>query len=297
MATTNSITTTYIGKDSKQFISPVLESGRTLGIPGVTIKNNVNYKTRITTLALTDIIQDATCDFTPSGTVDQGESWIEVKPLEVNLQLCRSDYYNDFIGSDMGCKDPLPSTFTRYLVSQVGANVSDALETMVWQGLDAANSFAGFQTKFEADVKVTKLPGGVALDPSNVITEIRKVIAAAPSALLSKSDTYLYVPSDVYQIIREANNDKNNASPCGEECMKIDGIQIFLAPGMKAGTMVLARKSNLFFGTWVNSDLTQVAVKDMSQVDLSDNIRFKMCFFGGVGYGYGEEIVYYTAFS
>ena len=59
MATTNSITTTYIGADSGAFISPVLQSGITLGTPNVTIHNNVNYSQRITTVAATGLVQDA----------------------------------------------------------------------------------------------------------------------------------------------------------------------------------------------------------------------------------------------
>ena len=55
MATTNNITTTYVGKDSGAFISPVLNAGVTLGTPTVTRHNNVNYRSRITTTL--DLVQ------------------------------------------------------------------------------------------------------------------------------------------------------------------------------------------------------------------------------------------------
>jgi len=292
MATTNNITTTYIGKDSKQFISPIIEAGRTLGVPGVTVRTNVNYRSRITTIALSNLIKDATCDFDPTGQIDQGENWLEVKQLEVELQLCKNDYYNDYIGENMGTNDPIPSGFLKYLVGRIGANVSDSLENMVWKGTDVANSFEGYEAKFTADANVVDVVSA-AITSTNVIAEARKVIAAAKKELLTASDTYLYVPNGIFQSLRQSFNDKSNAAPCGEDCMTVDGIKIFLAPGITEGNMVLARKSNLFFGTWVMNDATAVKVIDMSQFG-EKNFRFAMTFFAGVGYGYGDEIVFYS---
>ena len=293
MATTNNITTTYVGKDSGQFISPILQSGLTLGVPGVTIKNNVNYKSRITTIALSGLIADASCDWDPAGTIDQGENWLEVSPFEVNLELCKYDYFNDFIGQNMGCKDSLPADFLRYLVGEVGMNIADALETLVWTGTASANSFAGFLTKFKADSTVIDVTNDT-LTSANIIAEARQVIAAAPAALLSKSDVYLYMNAKSAQLLREAQNDKGNASPCGENCVALDGITIFVAPGIADNEMVMARKSNLFFGTWNTSDMQMIGVKDMSD-QFEKNVRLAMCFFAGTGYGYGAEVVYYWA--
>jgi hypothetical protein len=290
--TENNITTSYVGKDSGAFISPVLLAGRTLGVPGVTIHNNVNYRSRITKIALSDLIKDATCDFDPSGTVDQTEVWLEVKPLEVNMELCKLDYLNDFIGQDMGCGDSLPADFLAYLMTQIGASVTDALEIMVWQGQDEANSFLGFEPRFDAQSVGTGSP--VLLTADNIIAEIRRLVNANPSAaaLVGKSDAYIYLSSQNFSLLQQANNDKGNAAPCGEDCISIDGIKTFLAPGKSSTRMAYALKSNLHFGTWNNSDMTSVSVKDMSEF-LEKNIRFAMCFFGGTAVGNPNEVSYY----
>ena len=289
MATANNITTTYIGKDSKQFISPILTAGKTIGGGGLTIKNNVNYKQRITKLAMASLIQAESCDFDPTGTITQTELWLTVKALEVNLEICKSDYFNDFIGEDMGPSGNLPSAFLSYLLGEIGANVADALETMVWQGTAGTAAFAGLNTIISGGTSVT----GVTASSSTIIAEVRKMTAAANADVLAASDTYLYVSNASYQALREAFNDKNSASPCGENCMAVDGIKIFHAPGMKASEMLIAQKSNLFFGTWANSELQSVRVKDMSEL-LEDNIRFAMKFFAGVQVGYVNEVVYYS---
>jgi len=287
------INSTYVGKDSKDFVSPALMAGRTLAVPTITIKRNVNYKTRITKINMSGLVKKATCAFDPAGTVAIDEAWLDVKNLEVNLELCKKDLMADFIGSDMGCGDPAPADFLRYLIAEIGANVADDIETKIWQGIDGANSFEGFETLFAADSTVVKVGTPIAITPANVIDEVRRGIALIPAKLLGTSDLYLYASTTVYQALRQANNDKNAASPCGEDCMNIDGITVQLAPGMKAGSYAFAQKSNMFFGTWESSDLANVKVKDMSEF-LEDNVRFGMCFFAGVAYGYGAEIVYYA---
>ncbi len=289
------INSTYVGIDSKHFVSPVMRAGRTLGVPGVTIKNNINYKGRITKLTTSGLVKAASCAWDPSCSLTLDEVWLNVKALEVNCELCKLDLMQDFIGSDMGCDDPLPADFLRYLLTVIGADVADALETMIWQGTSGANSFDGFETLMDASTGATtvvKVGTPVALTATNVISEIRRGIALAPSTILGRSDLLIYVGSKVYQLIKQALNDKTAASACGEDCVALDGITVFLAPGMSDGTYVIAEKSNMFFGTWNSSSLTHVKVKDMTEF-LEENVRFAMCFFAGVAYAIPGEVVYY----
>jgi len=286
------ITSTYVGKDSKEFVSPAVMAGRTLAVPTVTIKRNVNYKSRITKISMSGLVKDASCAFDPAGTVDIAEVWLNVSNLEVNLELCKKDLYADFIGSDMGCGDPAPADFLRFLIAEIGANVADDIETKIWQGTAVANSFLGFEGIAAASSDVIKVAGAATLTSANIIAEIRKGIAVAPAAILGRSDLYIYLGSKAYQMLKQAQNDKANASPCGENCVALDGITVQLAPGMSDDTYFIAQKSNMFFGTWENSDLANVKVKDMSEF-LEDNVRFGMCFFAGTAIGVEAEVVTY----
>jgi len=292
MATTLNINSTYVGTDAKHYITPIVRAGRTLGVPGVTIKNNVNYKTRLTKIQTAGLLKDATCAFDPAGTVDIDEVWLSVKALEVNVELCKLDFMQDFIGSDMGCDDPLPSDFLNFLLMTIGGDVADSIEVMVWQGTAIANSFLGYEGIADASANVIKVGTPVAITATNVIAEIRRGIALAPTAILGKSDLLIYVGSKLFQILRESFNDKANANACGEECVKVDGVSVFHAPGMSDGTYFIAQKSNMFFGTWNSSSLTSVKVKDMTEF-LEENIRVGMCFFAGVQIGIDAEVVYY----
>ena len=70
------------------------------------------------------------------------------------------------------------------------------------------------------------------------------------------------------------------------------GTPIFVSYGKSDTNIIAARKSNLFFGTDLLSDLNAIVIKDMSDTDLSDNVRFKQVMTGGVNYGWGEELIY-----
>ena len=295
MATTNNITTTYAGKRSGAFISTVLKAGATIGTPRVTLHNNVNLSMIINQLELSSLIKGATCDFDPTGTIDQTEVILAVKKLEVNLQLCKNDYYVDFVGENTGAWGPIADgAFLRYLTERIGGFVADANETMIWQGVDGADAFDGFETLMGADATVVDVITPVALTASNIGAELRRGTLVANPDILSKSDTYIYMGSQAYQVLQESNNDKGNANPCGENCISFDGIKTFRAPGMKPTTYVIASQSNLHSGSWVTSDLNRISVIDQEPLDGSDNVNYVMKYFGGVQIGIGAEIVLYA---
>ena len=70
MATTTSITSTYAGEFAGKYISAALLSGSTIENGLITVKPNVKFK-EVLKKAATDanVIKDATCDFTATGTV------------------------------------------------------------------------------------------------------------------------------------------------------------------------------------------------------------------------------------
>jgi hypothetical protein len=72
--------------------------------------------------------------------------------------------------------------------------------------------------------------------------------------------------------------------------------QIGVCSGLPANTMLMTQKSNLWFGTNVESDWNNILVKDMGEFG-EDNVRFSAKFFAGVQYGIGSKIAAYgTAF-
>ena len=70
-----------------------------------------------------------------------------------------------------------------------------------------------------------------------------------------------------------------------------NGVKIAHCPGMPADKMVAAQKSNLFYGTDLVSDSTEIRMLDMSALDGSDNVRVVAKFTAGVQHAQGGDIV------
>jgi len=60
---------------------------------------------------------------------------------------------------------------------------------------------------------------------------------------------------------------------------------------MSENQMVVAQKSNMFFGTDLLSDATRINLMDMATLDGSDNIRMVARYSAGVQTGTGADIV------
>ena len=70
-----------------------------------------------------------------------------------------------------------------------------------------------------------------------------------------------------------------------------EGYKIAPCNGMVENELIIAQKSNLFYGTDLLSDATRIALMDMSALDGSDNLRLVCRYSGGVQSGTGADIV------
>lgn len=309
MATNTTITTTYAGEKLQGFISAALLSANTIENGGVSVKPNVKFKAVIKSLATGTLIADDTCDFTDSSSVTLDERILEPETFQVNLQLCKDDFRSDWDAISMGYSafDSLPPSFADYLVAHVAAKVAEEMESTIWGGTNAtAGQFDGFTTLFANDGAVIDVTG-TAITASNVIEEMGKVVDAIPSAIYGKEDLKLYVSKNVMKAYvralggfsvaatSNAGTDNKGTQWYDNGALSFDGISIFMANGLADNKMVAAQTSNLYFGTGVLSDLNQVKVLDMADLDGSQNVRVIARFTAGIQYGFGAEIVYYTA--
>ena len=309
MATTTTITTTYAGEKLQGFISAALLSANTIENGGVSVKPNVKFKAVIKSLATGTLIADDTCDFTDSSSVTLDERILEPETFQVNLQLCKDDFRSDWDAISMGYSafDSLPPSFADYLVAHVAAKVAEEMETTIWSGTNAtAGQFDGFTTLFAADGAVIDVVG-TTITAANVIEEMGKVVDAIPSAIYGKEDLKLYVSKNVMKAYVRAlggfgaaglganGTDNKGTQWYDNGALSFDGVSVFMANGLADNKMVAAQTSNLYFGTGVLSDLNQVKVLDMADLDGSQNVRVIARFTAGIQYGFGGEIVYYTA--
>jgi len=308
MATTNSITTTYAGEFAGQYISAALLSGTTLDNGLITIKPNIKFKEVMKKVASDDIVKDASCDFDPTSTLTLTERILQPDFQQVNLQLCKADFHNDWEAVQMGYSafDSLPPSFADFLIGHVASKVAQRTEQSIWNGAAAtAGQFGGFTELLLADADVTDVGGGAAVDSSNVISKLGLVVDAIGSSLYTSEDMFIYVSQNVARAyVRALGGFATNVGAAGINAdgtqwytggtLSFDGIKLAVANGLSDNKMVAAEKSNLFFGTGLLADHNEVKVIDMADIDGSQNVRVVMRFTAGVQYGIGSDIVLYS---
>ena len=72
-----------------------------------------------------------------------------------------------------------------------------------------------------------------------------------------------------------------------------DGVRIFVANGMTDDVAIATVRDNLWFGTSLQEDMSELRLLDMADNDGSQNVRIIMRFTAGVNYGVAEDIVTY----
>jgi hypothetical protein len=306
-----SLTSTYAGEFSGKYIAAALLSASTLDAGAISIMPNVKYKAVIQKGATDDIVKDATCDFvTDQGTLTLTEAVLQPDEFQVNLILCKKDLHNSWEAEQMGYSafDNLAPSFAEFVIAHVAAKVADKTEKNIWKGATATSGeFDGFEAKLLADGTVNDVTG-TTVTAANVIDEMGKVIDSAVAnapAILGSEDLTLYVPINVAQAyiralggfaatIGGAGTDNKGTQWYNGGALTFEGVNIFVCKGMSSNKMVLAEKSNLYFGTGLMSDQNEVRVIDTSETLGDQNVRVIMRFTGGVQHVFGSDIVYYS---
>jgi len=316
LATTTNITTTYAGQFAGEYIAAALLSASTIDDGGITVKSNIAFKEVIKKLATDAIVTAAGCDFNPTSTISLTERILQPTELQVNLQLCKYDFVNDWESEQMGfgLGQSLPPKFSDFLIAHVASKVAQNTEFNIWQGDTTAaskNSFDGFEKLIAAAVTAGDIPAGqaltsVALTAANIVEKLSDVVEAIPAALYGKEDLFVYVSSKAAKLYVQALGGfganglgANGVNGMGTQwwnngSLSINGVKIFVCPGLSDDKMYAAQKSNLYFGTGLLNSTQEVKVLDMSDLDASNNVRMVMRFTSGVQFGIASDIVSYA---
>lgn len=310
-STVTPITSTYAGEFAGKYVSAALLSGNTLANNLITVKPNVKYKEVMKKVASTGLVKNAACDF--SGQADVltlTERILQPEEFQVNLELCKKDYVQDWEAVQMGysaINETLPPSFSDFLIGHVSAKVAQKIENNIWTGTNATDGeFDGFLTTLGADTDVVDVTG-TASTAANVIEEMGKIADAIPTSVYGAEDLTIYLSPNMYRnYIRAlggfaaagvgANGTNNQGTQWYSRGsgLQFDGIEVVMAQGLTNNDAVAAEKSNLFFGTGLLSDHNEVKVIDMADLDGSQNVRIVMRFTAGIQHAIGSDIVLYA---
>lgn len=299
------ISSTYAGEFAGKYISAALLSAKTLDNGYVNIIPNVKYKEVIQRIEADSIVNDASCDFTTSGSVAVTERILEPKELQVNLELCKQNFLNSWEALQLGYSafDEVPATFTDYLISHVGGKIAEATEQSIWTGATATNGqFGGFLPAVSASAATAGAGDAIqsaasgSITAANVLAKLEALVTATPDTVYGKEDHVIYVPTNVVKAYQTALGGQGtingylNQGAVGEKPLDFQGIPLLHCPGMTSSYMVSAQKSNLHFGTGLMSDYNRVQVLDMENLDGSQNFRVIMRYTAGTVVGILSDV-------
>ena len=294
-------TSNFAGKAAGFYISAALKASNSLDY--LTMIENIKYKSNIQAMNNTvSAVADATCDFTSAGTLALTEKVLEPKNLQVNLDLCKSTLLDSWEALQMraGAGAPPPASFDDYVISYMGEIIAEATEDSIWDGTAVAGKFNGFQGAATGlllplvDGTVVQDAATGAYTAGNIIANLQAAVAAIPAAVLGKEDLHIYMNQKTYQYYIGAVSTLgyvNAYNMNGDYVPMFEGYKIAVCNGMTVNTVVIAQKSNMFFGTDLLSDATRITLMDMAALDGSDNMRLVARYSAGVQTGSGADIV------
>lgn len=289
----------YSGEAAGQYIAPALLSAKSLD--DVTVLENIKYKRVLNNVVGADLVTEADCDFLNAGTLTLTESVLAPKALKINIDLCSDTMAQDWMAQQMRAgrnNNYIPQSFEEFVVSYLGESVADHVETNFWNGSASGGGFQGLATDTSGilatnDDVVDITPTTVTI--SNILTELGKVRDAIPTAVYGSADLNIYVSTKIMRLYIEkmANLGYLNQYHVGAAPLNFEGINIVHASGLADNRMVAARKSNVFFGTDLYGDMSELTILDMSKIDGSSNVRCVMKFSAGGQIAAASDVVYY----
>lgn len=272
----------YAGKHAGAYVNAALQTAASLEY--MTVRENVNYKEVLNKVAGANLVKDASCDFTEnSATLTLTESVLFVEPFQINIDVCKTTMISDWAYEQQ-------DDFVAYAMGYLSDSIADSVESSIWTGTTGTSG----QFDAVATGSMTASSASAAYTAANIIVNLQTLAADIPANVYGKEDLYIYMNKKTYRFYVSAIS-ALSAFPfnhMGQYTPEFEGIKIAVCSGIADNVMFAGTKSNLFFGTSLNSDLTAVKVLDMENLDGSNNVRMVAKWTAGVQTGVASDFTY-----
>jgi len=272
----------YAGKHAGAYVNAALKTAASLEY--MTIREAVNYKEVLNKVAGANLVKDASCDFTEnSATLTLTESVLFVEPFQINIDVCKTTMISDWSHEQQ-------DDFVAYSMGYLSDSIADSVENSIWQGT------TGTSGQFDklATGSMTASSASGAYTAANIVANLQTLAADIPANVYGKEDLYIYMNKKTYRFYISAIS-ALSAFPfnhMGQYTPEFEGVKIAVCHGLADNEMFAGTKSNVFFGTSLNSDLTEVKVLDMENLDGSNNVRMVAKWTAGVQVGVPSDFTY-----
>lgn len=304
MATTNTVTSNYAGKEAGAIIGAAFKEADTLRLGLLTEMTNVNYKTNLRKIRYTDGTTNYSCGFVPQGAMVLSEKVIEPKKVMNAFQICKEDFRQTWSEDKLGASasNPnAPSDIMEAMQLEVLSSQAEKVDSEIWNGTNATDGQIGdgLLVQFAADAAIIKdgnglTAPGAATTESNVEAHLKLALAAVPVELRRK-DLTVVVSSDVFQayVFYLISKGISWNGTTEDKQAKFGKYTLTEVNGLPDNTIVIFEKKNVVFATGSMADFNELTLVDEDEIGLlTGQVRGKLVYNAGVGYYNSEEIVW-----
>jgi len=182
-----------------------------------------------------------------------------------------------------------PDDFVAFAMTYLADSIADSVENSIWQG---ATSTSGQFDALSA-TGMASSSASAAYISTNIIANLQTLVSDIPANVYGKEDLYIYMNKATYRLYVQAIS-ALSAFPfnhMGQYTPEFEGVKIAVCPGVATNTMWAGTKSNVFFGTSLNSDLTEVKVLDLENITGGNEVRLVAKWTAGVQVGVPSDFV------
>ena len=262
----------------------------------------IKSATKLANVTFGNILQPASCNFTaPADSLDAVD--IDVCSLSAMAQLCQFDLEQSFLALQMAQGsngDFSVASFMSYYWDEMAKQIQESVEYIRWQGDTTSTNETlalcdGYIKKLLADGGVVDV-ANTTITSANVITEIVKVLNAAPATISrKKADLRLYVAPNVANALELATASGNTQTYITTPlALTFLGIKVVVAEGMPNNHMVLTLKNNLIYAFDGEGDGKALKAVNLSDTVAEPYLRTRANLKVGFAYVNPTEIVLYS---
>lgn len=300
MDTTVTSTSNYAGKEAGVIIGKAFKEANAISSGAITLNQNVNFKLNLRLIEVTGGRRAYACDFIPAGSIVLSEKVLEPIKFKDDFEICLEDFRNQWNDGDLGesaWNDGNMKTIMDAILAEKLAQEAEDLDRVIWQGDNAnADEFDGFLRLFDFDADIIRV-AGTTVTESNVEAELKKAIAAIPTAVKTSKNLKVNVSSNImtaYSFLLISKGILNGLGGDANTTLKIGKWTLVEQYGLPDNTMVIADPKNLVMATGSSADFNEIRMVNTNETLLDGKVRGSMVYNAAVGYYNGDEIVWYT---
>lgn len=301
-ATTSGTVIDLVGRKASDLNGPALFGGRTFANSWVSTLPGTKNKAYLPIITLGTLVANDAAAFSDSGTVNMQQKVITLETFKVNLQGDYSSFESMTSLANGALNTELPEA--ERVLYYVGQKAASELDISLWRGATAtAGQIDGFEVLIAASVTAgvsgTDAVGVTAttLTSTNILGEIEKGLEASIASVRDDMDDFkIYIStSDMVKFLAgmaKANLNTGDAyvNQMGYRYMGYEVCPVQIT----AGTMIFARKSNLWVSMDAMSDENEARLIDLRKTTGDNRFRVILRAMLGIGIGNLNEVVRYA---